>query len=399
MTWPTLTLRELAISDGQYGLGSPSKEFRDGDPRYVRITDIRDNGQLSADAVAPDCGASDWRQALLKEGDLLFARSGATVGKTYLHPPGEAPAVYAGYLIRFQLNPDRVLPKFVFHYTKSRAYSTWVASTQRAVAQPNINAKQYAELPVPVPPLDEQRRIVAILDHADDLRTKQRCVVVALDRLIRAIFAATFDACPSGPRWPIARLGDVVPSIDSGTSPVCENRTASDGEWGVLKLGAISYGVFNPEENKAFLGDPASIRKVEVEPGDLLFSRKNTKELVGATAIAYRTLPRLLLPDLIFRLNLDRDRVDAEYLHALLRSTRTRPAVVALASGSASSMSNISKGRLAELLIELPPIELQHAYSDRVRAVNALRDQSSRVLVELDDLLSTLQSRAFSGQL
>jgi type I restriction enzyme S subunit len=257
----------------------------------------------------------------------------------------------------------------------------------------------FMDLPVPHPSIDEQRGIAAILDHAEALRTKQRSVITQLDDLTRAVFAAMFNASPLRPRWPTVRLGDVVPTIDSGSSPVCENRRALNGEWGVLKLGAISYGVFNPSENKAFLGDPASLRKVEVQPHDLLFSRKNTKELVGATAIAYEPPALLLLPDLIFRLNLDRDRIDAEYLHALLQSPRTRPAVVALASGSASSMSNISKGRLLELPIELPPIDLQHAYSDRVITVNSARDQVSRAIVELDELFASLQSRAFSGQL
>lgn len=322
----------------------------------------------------------------LDEGSIGIAPADGLISPMYTVFRPEETLVDPSYLLRFMKSPAALAqyPRFgkgSVHRRKS------------------ISLDALSKLMVPLPPLDEQRRIAAVLDHADDLRTKQRGLIAKLDHLTQAIFEAVFSSGPTSPRWPIVRLGDVVPTIDSGSSPVCENREASDGEWGVLKLGAISYGVFNPEENKAFLGDPASVRKVEVEPGDLLFSRKNTKELVGATAVAYESPPLLLLPDLIFRLNIDRERVDAEYLHALLRSPRTRPAVVALASGSASSMSNISKARLVELPIELPPIDLQHAYSDRVRTVNSLRDHASRVIVKLDDLFASLQSRAFSGQL
>lgn len=165
-------------------------------------------------------------------------------------------------------------------------------------------------------------------------------------------------------------------------------------------MGAVSYGRFNPRENKAFLGDVASVRKVEVQPGDFLFSRKNTKELVGATVVVGNDVPRgLLLPDLIFRLDLVKSEIVPDYLHGLLRHSHKRPQVVALASGSASSMSNISQARLRELTIELPPIERQREYAQRVRRVDCLRGTYKAELDGLDRLCFSLQSRAFSGQL
>lgn len=100
---------------------------------------------------------------LLLEGDLLFARSGATVGKTYLHDVRFDPAVFAGYCIRFRFN-DEVLPEFVYGFTKTDAYSSWVGAIQRPTGQPNINKEEFKSLEIPLPTLDIQRRLVAELD-------------------------------------------------------------------------------------------------------------------------------------------------------------------------------------------------------------------------------------------
>ena len=100
----------------------------------------------------------------LRSGDLLFARSGATVGKTYLYRSEDGPCVFAGYLIRFRVKPDVALAKFAEIYTRSSPYRRWVNSMQRAGAQPNINASEYSSLPIPLPPLPEQRAIATVLN-------------------------------------------------------------------------------------------------------------------------------------------------------------------------------------------------------------------------------------------
>ena len=94
---------------------------------------------------------------LLNDGDILLARSGATVGKTYLYDSNDGNAVYAGYLIRFIPNREIVLPEYIYHFTRSHYYKAFIASNAQAVAQPNINAQQYGNLNVCVPPISEQK--------------------------------------------------------------------------------------------------------------------------------------------------------------------------------------------------------------------------------------------------
>ena len=164
--YPMVRLSELLSALPEYGAGEAGIERTNiKQPRYIRITDISDDGELS-----PELGATAETveaKYFLSDGDLLFARSGATVGKCYLHETAkiEYPCFYAGYMIRFRFNAS-VLPKYVFAFAQTSYYHDWVAAIQRSAGQPNINAQEYCNLKIPVPPPEVQRQIVAELDAA-----------------------------------------------------------------------------------------------------------------------------------------------------------------------------------------------------------------------------------------
>jgi type I restriction enzyme, S subunit len=150
-------LSQLCSIAGEYGLGASAVAYSEDKPRYVRITDVKDSGELKTVKVSPSGNAADWEKYLLLPGDLLFARSGATVGKAYLHGLETEPHVFAGYLIRFRVRTELLLPEVLWAFTKSEHYDKWVLGIQRTVAQPNINAKQFGqELLVPVPSMELQ---------------------------------------------------------------------------------------------------------------------------------------------------------------------------------------------------------------------------------------------------
>ena len=158
-------LKDVARDKLSYGSSCSSVPY-DGETRYLRITDIADDGRLNSDVRSPSHMSEKY---LLNDGDLLFARSGATVGKTYRYKKGDGRAIYAGYLIRLVPDTDIVLPDYLFWYTKTDFYSSFVSNAQRAVAQPNINAQEYGSLELLVPPLDEQRRFVSFVARVDKL--------------------------------------------------------------------------------------------------------------------------------------------------------------------------------------------------------------------------------------
>lgn len=159
-------LRDVAIGKLTYGANCPAIDY-DGCTRYLRITDIKDTGGLNEDAKSPSVISEKY---VLTDGDILFARSGATVGKTYRYRQTDGRALYAGYLIRLTPNRSIVLPDYLFWYTKTDFYKSFLEHAQRAVAQPNINAQQYGSLEILLPPLDAQRSFVAFVNQVNKLR-------------------------------------------------------------------------------------------------------------------------------------------------------------------------------------------------------------------------------------
>lgn len=154
--YESVKLSDIIISKPQYGAAFKSKPY-DRNIRYIRITDINEDGSLNDDKVSSN-GFSE--RYVLKENDFLIARSGNTVGKTFLYREKQGKAIYAGYLIRFVLDTTKVLPDFLLAYTKCSIYKNWIKGNMRVSAQPNINSQQYMDSPVILPPMNVQEEIV-----------------------------------------------------------------------------------------------------------------------------------------------------------------------------------------------------------------------------------------------
>ena len=162
--YPTKTVDEVSLGKGEYGAQSASIEYDPTRPRYVRITDINDDGTLNDDVVA-SINPDDDEQYRLEYGDFIFARMGATVGKTYAFITGNQ--IFAGYLIRYKLNQKLINPRYLFWYTKLDEYWNWVKLNQSGAAQPGINAKKYGSLRIPVPPIEQQEQFAAFVEQTD----------------------------------------------------------------------------------------------------------------------------------------------------------------------------------------------------------------------------------------
>jgi type I restriction enzyme S subunit len=249
--------------------------------------------------------------------------------------------------------------------------------------------------------LAEQRRIAEVLDKAEALRAKRRAALAQLDSLTQSLFLDLFgDPVVNSKKWDRRPFSELLEAIDSGWSPVCLDRPATGGEWGILKLGAVTRCEYNALENKALPANEEPDPSIEVKAGDLLFTRKNTYELVAACAFVRATPPKLMMSDLIFRLRIkDNAPVDKVFLQNLLVYPSKRSAIQKLAAGSSGSMPNISKARLLTVLIELPPLDLQREFARRVTAVEKLKTAQRAALAELDALFASLQHRAFRGEL
>lgn len=258
-----------------------------------------------------------------------------------------------------------------------------------------------ANLDIPTPPLEEQKRIAQVLDEVDALRTKRREAIILLNELAQSLFLDMFgDPVVNPMRWNRNPMSSFLERIDSGKSPKCLERPASSEEWGVLKLSSVTQGTYAPGENKALPAGTEIDDKNEVQAGDLLFTRKNTPDLVATSVYVEQTTKKLLIPDLIFRLVNKHDApVDRVYLHNLIAYPSKRKKLQALASGSSSSMSNISKAKLLNFECEIPPLNLQQKFTSRLKQIQTARAAHQSHLAKLDELFASLQYRAFRGEL
>ena len=147
-----------------YGANVKGSNINNG-CRYIRITDIKDDGSLNNDIVYPETVDNRY---LLQENDFLIARSGATVGKTFLYKKSYGKCIFAGYLVRYRINSN-VNPMYLLYYTQASLYKQWVKITQRVAAQPNINGQEYLKFPFVFPPLDVQNQIVKEITFRKEL--------------------------------------------------------------------------------------------------------------------------------------------------------------------------------------------------------------------------------------
>ena len=212
--WGVAPLGQRLMRAPAYGINAPAVPFDSRLPTYLRITDITEAGRFSEEnKVSVDHPAS--QAYLLECGDVVFARTGASVGKTYLYKKKDGQLVFAGFLIRISPDSDRLIPAYLFYYAQSCSYWNWVKVNSMRSGQPGINGREYASLPIPLPPTKaEQEAIAEALSDADAL-------IESLEHLIakkRQVKQGAMQELLTGKRrlpgfsgeWEVKRLGEVA---------------------------------------------------------------------------------------------------------------------------------------------------------------------------------------------
>lgn len=251
------------------------------------------------------------------------------------------------------------------------------------------------EVIIDLPSIQKQQEIVAHLEKVSRVISEQKRQMEMLEVLIKSRFVEMFGDPISNPfSWSKVPLDECLESIEIGKSFVCNSLPRAGGYPAILKLSAVTYGVYKPEENKEIKDENDFVESAEVHDGDLLFTRKNTPELVGMAAYVASTSPKLMMPDLIFRLN-TKNNCNKIFLWKLINHDLFRKEIQNIASGSAKSMSNISKERLGKFSIYLPPIELQNQFAAFVHQVDKLKVEEQRKLEKTQILFDSLMQQYF----
>lgn len=189
--WEQRKLGELA-SSFEYGLNAASKSY-DGINKYIRITDIDDETRtfLDTDLTSPDCDLSLSENYLLKDGDILFARTGASVGKTFIYKAFNGVVYYAGFLIRARLK-ENCSPQFVFYNTLTKEYEKFIRVTSQRSGQPGVNAHEYATFELLLPKYDEQCEIGKFFTNLDHLITLHQRKLEKLKNIKKSMLEKMF---------------------------------------------------------------------------------------------------------------------------------------------------------------------------------------------------------------
>jgi type I restriction enzyme S subunit len=405
--WSWVTLDDLqadepaAITDGPFGSNLTSAHYRDSGPRVVRLQNIGDGVFHDARAHIALGHFEQLRRHEVKPGDLLVASLGERLPRACLTPATLGPAIVKADCIRVRLH-DRVEPRWVLYAMQTSAVRAYAADQLHGVGRPRLGLKVIRSLPIPLPPLDEQRRIVDVLeDHLSRLDAASRGLASVGTRLAGLLRATRHTASTSGAHETVP-LASLVSRIEAGRSFGSTARAADEGEWGIVKVSAMTWGTFNETENKVVL-DPSRVdERFEIRPGDLLVSRANTSAYVGATVLVGSCRPRLLLSDKSLRL-LPHEGVDPRYLRAVLQAPAARNQMSDLATGTKDSMRNISQAAL--LSIQLPKATPDQQ-AEVVRKVAAVEEQVGRLRVEIEraqarhlGLRRSLLDAAFAGRL
>ena len=160
--WKVKSMGECLRSRPDYGINAAAVPYSARLPVYIRITDISDDGRFRPEKLV-SVGLANADQYYLSEGDLVFARTGASVGKSYLYKQQDGPLVFAGFLIRVRPDPDLLKASYLSAYVTTNAYWDWVRLMSMRSGQPGINGNEYAQLSLTLPPVPEQTAIAQVL--------------------------------------------------------------------------------------------------------------------------------------------------------------------------------------------------------------------------------------------
>lgn len=184
-------LEELSKDRGSYGIAASAVPFSNHKYTYLRITDINDDGTLKKDNLmsVDEKNASDF---LLKKNDIVFARTGNSTGRSYFYDGSDGELVFAGFLIKFSIDENKVNPRILKYYTHSTVYYSWIRSFDTGGTRGNINAKTYGEMPIMLPSRKKQDRIVDILKSFDDKIELNNRINANLEEQAQALFRRWF---------------------------------------------------------------------------------------------------------------------------------------------------------------------------------------------------------------
>jgi len=321
-----------------------------------------------------DAGYRACSATIMPKGSILFS-SRAPIGLVAI--AGRDMCTNQGFK---SLVPKKGLNNRYLFWCMKR-FAPHVAAMGRGATFKEVNKEVMERVEIPIPDDEkEQRRIADILDQADALRRKQQKADLLADDLIHALFLDLFGNPVQNPKgWNTGTLRDLIEDIEAGWSAKGEDRPLEPKEMGVLRVSAVTSGVYKPEEAKA-VSDLQGRSVIVPKKGDLLFSRANTKELVAATCLIHEEDLHVFLPDKLWRLIPRKGRATTAFLKYLISFPRFRWTIASKATGTSGSMLNISQDKVLETPCVIPPHDLMQRFHRAVVEIAEVRIRQQKAI-------------------
>ena len=416
--WDVSRFKFLLSTPFKYGANEVAAIDDPDLPRYIRITDVKEDGTLRDDTFRslPEEVAEDY---LLEEGDILLARSGATVGKPFIYRQSWRKAAYAGYLIRARIN-EQNSSSFIYKFLQSSAYWNWVNSIFIQATIQNISAEKYANLFISIPPLGEQKQIAHFLDYKtaqiDALIAKKEALLEKLSEQRSAIItqAVTKGLDPTVPmkdsgiewlgkipeHWKVTRTKFLVTHIGSGKTPRGGSEVYINDGIILLRSQNIHDEGLRLDEVVHITDEADTLQaNSRVKPQDVLLNI--TGASIGRTSLVPNNFASANVNQhvCIFRPNLK--IVLPSFLHLLMCSKQAKEQIYSQENGT--SREGLNFRQAGNLVFALPPLEeqdfLMREIYKKLEKFNTTAQKITKMIALLKEYRTALITNAVTGKI
>ena len=387
--WTVRSLSQSILAKGDYGINAAAVEYSDGLPAYLRITDIDGDGIFCNDK-RKSVADSNYKQFILDEGDIVFVRTGATVGKTYLYNKADGQLVFAGFLIRFKTDSDILIPYYLKFYTLTKPYWDWVKTTCTRSGQPGINSTEYGQLKIPMPTVTEQLKIVNVIKVWDEAIQKTQQLIEQLKKrnkgLVQQLLAGKIRLKGFGVKWEQIQVRKIAKEVS------LKNR--ADKTLTVLSCTKY-HGLVDSLEyfgRRVFSEDTSTYKVVpeghfayatnHIEEGSIGYQSKYEEALISPMYTVFKTTAE----------------VDDNYLYKVLKSQHYIHEYQKRMEGSIDRRGGLRWDEFSKIPLHLPPYEEQAAIAKLLDEANNELKLNQQQLANLQQQKKGLMQKLLSGE-
>ena len=374
---------------GYYGIGASAVEYDKNLYTYLRITDIKDDGSLNYSNLK-SVNDENANKFILENGDIVFARTGNSTGKSYYYDGEILNLVYAGFLIKFSLNDKKVNPKFIKYYTMTNEYKNWVKEIQTGSTRGNINEKMYGNMRIKLPPRYYQDEVVSLLDKIDKKIKINNQINDNLHDLAEQIF---FEIYKNGRE---RTLGDLLENISTGARPKGGAQNSGIPSVGAEKI--ERFGIYDYSSEKYIAEDfYEKLKNGKMNSGDVLLYKDGA--YTGKVSMCLNWFPhkKSAVNEHVFILNTENNWAQ-NYLYFTLYNKQNKEMLERLA-GAKAAQPGLNQTELKSLKINICDKEFIKKFENEVKPIMESIANNSLENKKLVELRDTLLPKLMNGEI